>query len=101
MTAVTIVAFLLSWSPYAFVSLVATIKGHHVLTPGEAEIPELLAKASVVYNPIIYTFMNNRFRLTLWEILSGNRGRIAPENRPRNVPATDNGSTKADYSNVV
>lgn len=99
MTGVTICAFLFSWSPYTFVSLAATIKGQHVLSPGEAEIPELLAKASVIYNPIIYTFMNDRFRLTLWEILSGNRGRVGPELRTRNGTATENDSTQADNSN--
>lgn len=87
MTTATIVAFLLSWSPYAIVSLAAAIKGRHVLTGGEAEIPELMAKASVIYNPIVYTIMNERFRRTLWVILSGNRTGVEPEGS-RN--ATDN-----------
>ena len=65
MTIMAITAFVLSWSPYCVVSLVATFKGGHVLTAGEAEIPELLAKASVVYNPFVYTAMNDRFRATL------------------------------------
>ncbi|CAH3149580.1 unnamed protein product, partial [Porites evermanni] len=81
MTAVTIGAFLLSWSPYALVSLTATVKGHHVMTSGESEIPELMAKASVIYNPIIYTFINDKFRHTLWGILSGNRGIVLPRGR--------------------
>ena len=76
----TMVAFLLSWSPYCIVSFTATIKGHHVLTSGEAEIPELMAKASVVYNPIIYIIMNERFRRTLVRIIIGNnRPRVAPD----------------------
>lgn len=29
-----------------------------MLTSGEAEIPELMAKASVIYNPIVYTIMH-------------------------------------------
>ena len=69
MTIMAITAFVLSWSPYCVVSLVATFKGGHVLTAGEAEIPELLAKASVVYNPFVYTAMNDRFRATLKKIL--------------------------------
>lgn len=49
-----------------------------MLTPGEAEIPELMAKASVVYNPIVYMIMNERFRRKLWVILSGNGGHVVP-----------------------
>ena len=98
MTAVTIGAFLLSWSPYAVVSLLASIKGHHVLSSGEAEIPELLAKASVIYNPIIYTFMNDKFRHTLWGILSGNRGQVEPGDQTRNGTVTENGSVYPDQS---
>lgn len=69
MTAMSVIAFALSWSPYCFVSLAAVFTGNHVIESGEAEVPELLAKASVVYNPIVYTIMNNRFRATLLRIL--------------------------------
>ena len=69
MTAMSVIAFALSWSPYSFVSLAAVFTGNHVIEAGEAEIPELLAKASVVYNPIVYTIMNSRFRATLLCIL--------------------------------
>lgn len=69
MIALAVAAFVLSWSPYCFVSVFATIRGSAVLTPGEAEVPDLLAKASVIYNPIVYTIMNDRFRGTLLRIL--------------------------------
>ena len=69
MTAMAIAAFVLSWSPYCLVSIIATIRGSTVLSPGEAEVPDLLAKASVIYNPIVYTVMNDRFRITLWQIV--------------------------------
>ena len=74
MTAMSVVAFALSWSPYCFVSLAAVFTGNHVIVSGEAEIPELLAKASVVYNPVVYTIMNSRFRATLLRILHVRRG---------------------------
>ncbi|KAL9974570.1 hypothetical protein ACROYT_G011621 [Oculina patagonica] len=67
--AMAIAAFVLSWSPYCFVSIIATIRGTNTLTRGEAEVPELLAKASVIYNPIVYTVMNDRFRATLLRII--------------------------------
>ena len=69
MIAMSIAAFVLSWSPYCFVSLVATIRGSTVLSPGEAEVPDLLAKASVVYNPIVYTVMNDKFRDSLKRVI--------------------------------
>ena len=75
MTAMSVIAFALSWSPYCFVSLAAVVTGNHVIESGEAEAPELLAKASVVYNPIVYTIMNNRFRATLLRILRVRRRR--------------------------
>jgi len=78
MTTATISAFLLSWFPYCIVSFTATITGRHVLTAGEAEIPELMAKASVIYNPIVYTIMNERFRRTLRVIATGNGGHVVP-----------------------
>ena len=68
-TAMSVIAFILSWAPYCFVSLVAVFTRKHVIALWEAEIPELLAKASVVYNPVIYTIMNSRFRATLLRIL--------------------------------
>lgn len=69
MTAMSGIAFALSWSPYCFVSLAAVFAGNQVIESGEAEVPELLAKASVIYNPIVYTIMNSRFRATLLRIL--------------------------------
>jgi len=89
MTTATISAFLLSWSPYCIVSFSATITGHHLLTPGEAEIPELMAKASVIFNPIVYMIMNERFRRKLWTIVSGNGVHVVPgssRNRTDNFP---------------
>ena len=69
MTVMSVTAFVLSWSPYCFVSLAAVFTHKPVIASGEAEVPELLAKASVVYNPIVYTIMNNRFRATLLRVL--------------------------------
>ena len=43
MTALSVVLFVPSWSPYYLVSVFAVFTGKHVITSGEAEIPELLA----------------------------------------------------------
>ncbi|XP_031572514.1 melanopsin-like isoform X2 [Actinia tenebrosa] len=75
MIIMTIVAFVISWSPYCAVSLGAMFRRGHVLAHGEAEIPELLAKSSVIYNPIIYMTMSKNFRKTvkrtIFQSLSG------------------------------
>nr|AXN75739.1 opsin [Exaiptasia diaphana] len=65
----SIVAFVVSWSPYCVISLAAMFSHRHVLKPGEAEIPDLLAKSSVIYNPIIYTLLSRQFRENLTSIL--------------------------------
>ena len=73
MTVIAIVAFMLSWAPYCLVSIVAVFKGSYVFTSGESEIPELMAKASVVYNPIVYIITNSTFRASLWKVISCKR----------------------------
>lgn len=73
MTFLCIIAFLISWLPYTAVSVAAVVKGSHGLSSGEAEIPELMAKASVIYNPIVYTVMNGAYRASLWGMISGDR----------------------------
>lgn len=65
LTATALAAFILSWSPYCFVSVISIFRGNNLLSPGEAEIPALMAKASVIYNPFVYTVLNKRFRMTL------------------------------------
>ena len=73
MTVLAIAAFMLSWAPYCFVSIIAVFKGSHVFTSGEAEIPELMAKASVIYNPIVYLITNSNYRASFWKIVSCKR----------------------------
>nr|AXN75743.1 opsin [Exaiptasia diaphana] len=65
MVALSFIAFLLSWSPYCFVCLAAMFQNTYAIKDGEAEIPELMAKASVLYNPFIYVGMNKDARKTL------------------------------------
>lgn len=69
MIAITILAFLISWSPYCIVSLIAICNSTYILADGEAEIPELMAKSSVIYNPLVYAVMNGDFRKTAKRLL--------------------------------
>ena len=92
MTAMCIGAFLMSWLPYASVSLAAIINGSHILSSGEAEIPELMAKASVIYNPVVYTVMNGAYRASLWRMVSGNNLRIRGQEYQVTTSAVRGGS---------
>lgn len=73
-------AFFVSWSPYCIVSLIGTIIGHESTTPSVSLIPEMMAKASVIYNPILYVLLNAKFRVTLMQLFSWSRvGAFATE----------------------
>ena len=65
MIGVAVLAFMVSWSPYCIVSIVAVFNKTFIVRNGEAEIPELMAKASVIYNPVVYALMNAGFRRTV------------------------------------
>ena len=69
-------AFFISWFPYAFSSLVGSAYGRESVSPSYSLIPELMAKASVIYNPIIYVLLNSKFRLTLLHMLSCSWNRV-------------------------
>lgn len=56
------VAYLVAWTPYAVVSLVAMIAGPDVIGEVTASIPAYIAKSSVCYNPIVYVFLYKRLR---------------------------------------
>ena len=63
MVALMISCFLIAWLPYALVS-VTVMTGHkHVLSETATLVPQVLAKSSLIYNPIIYAFMNRKVRL--------------------------------------
>jgi hypothetical protein len=53
-----IVAFLVSWLPYAIVCFVK-IAGYDV-TPTVSALPLLCAKSSICWNPIIYVVLNEQ-----------------------------------------
>ena len=70
MIIVAILAFLLSWSPYCTVCLISNFKGTQVIHSNFLScIPPLLAKSSVLYNPMIVTYFNKSFRTTLKRII--------------------------------
>ncbi|GFN78316.1 melanopsin [Plakobranchus ocellatus] len=60
---IMIVVFLVSWIPYVVIGFAEAFGGGMRLSPLVATIPALIAKASCVWNPIIYVAMNANFRM--------------------------------------
>lgn len=58
----TVVCYLLCWTPYSVVAIMATFGRPGIITPIVSVVPSLLAKSSTVINPIIYIFMNKQVR---------------------------------------
>ena len=64
-----IMAYLVAWTPYAVVSLVAASGHKNKLGPLGESIPSYFAKTSCIYNPVIYVLFFKRFRQKLFTIL--------------------------------
>ena len=107
MTVVAVILFFISWSPYCIISLMATAYGKPILKGALSLIPELMAKASVVYNPVVYTFMNTKFRSTLKNVLKLNYNAVYPTNtefvQDGSITAegTANNVQELDVKNIV
>ncbi|XP_031164551.1 opsin 4xb [Sander lucioperca] len=64
---VVIVVYVLSWSPYACVTMISFAGHANILSPYTKVVPAIIAKASAIYNPIIYAIIHNKYRITLAE----------------------------------
>ncbi|KAM6441473.1 melanopsin-like [Liasis olivaceus] len=62
---VAIVVYVVSWSPYACVTLIAWAGYARILTPYSKSVPAIIAKASAIYNPIIYAIIHPSYRKTI------------------------------------
>ncbi|EMP32790.1 Melanopsin-B, partial [Chelonia mydas] len=62
---VVIIVFVFSWSPYACVTMIAWAGHGNTLTPYSKSVPAVIAKASAIYNPIIYAIIHPRYRKTI------------------------------------
>ncbi|KAI2646614.1 Parapinopsin [Labeo rohita] len=60
MVVVMVMAFLLTWLPYAAFALSVILDPNLYIDPVIASVPMYLAKSSTVFNPIIYIFMNRQ-----------------------------------------
>ncbi|XP_026177513.1 melanopsin-A-like [Mastacembelus armatus] len=67
---VVIVVYVLSWSPYACVTMISWAGHANILSPYSKTVPAIIAKASTIYNPFIYAIIHNKYRMTLAEKFS-------------------------------
>lgn len=70
MVVVMVLAFLLTWLPYAAMALSLMVDSSLQLHPMVATVPVVLAKSSTVYNPIIYIFMNRQVSMDALDLLA-------------------------------
>ena len=57
---VMIAGFVIAWTPYAIVCLVAALSDDNPLSPKAALPPAMFAKSSTIWNPFIYIGMNKQ-----------------------------------------
>ncbi|XP_062831865.1 melanopsin isoform X4 [Anolis carolinensis] len=66
---IVILLYVISWSPYSVVALVAFAGYSHLLTPYMNSVPAVIAKASVIHNPIIYAIVHPKYRMAIAKFL--------------------------------
>lgn len=63
MVVLMVATFLLSWLPYAGLSMLVVFKPDVEISPLVGTVPVYLAKSSTAYNPIIYIYLNKQVNL--------------------------------------
>ena len=58
MITMMIAAFFIAWMPYTVTSAIVVFGYGHLITAPIATMPAVFAKASILYNPVIYVLMN-------------------------------------------
>ncbi|XP_038604413.1 blue-sensitive opsin-like [Tachyglossus aculeatus] len=69
MVIVMVLGFLVCWLPYASFSLWVVTNRGQAFDLRMASIPSVFSKASTVYNPVIYVFMNKQFRSCMLKLV--------------------------------
>ncbi|KAM4703325.1 melanopsin [Rhinophrynus dorsalis] len=62
---IVILLYVVSWSPYSTVALVAFAGYANFLTPYMNSVPAVIAKASAIHNPIIYAITHPKYRMAI------------------------------------
>uniref|UniRef100_A0A8C4RJR2 Teleost multiple tissue opsin 2a n=1 Tax=Erpetoichthys calabaricus TaxID=27687 RepID=A0A8C4RJR2_ERPCA len=61
MVITTVACYLICWTPYGVMALLATFGRPGIISPVASVVPSILAKSSTVINPVIYIMMNKQF----------------------------------------
>ncbi|OCT71963.1 melanopsin-A [Xenopus laevis] len=62
---IVILLYVVSWSPYSTVALLAFAGYASILTPYMNSVPAVIAKASAIHNPIIYAITHPKYRMAI------------------------------------
>ncbi|XP_041032039.1 melanopsin-A [Carcharodon carcharias] len=62
---IVILLYIISWSPYSTVALTAFAGYANILTPYMNSVPAVIAKASAIYNPIVYAITHPKYRAAI------------------------------------
>ncbi|XP_038570773.1 melanopsin-A-like [Micropterus salmoides] len=62
---IVILLYVISWAPYSCAALTAFAGYAHMLTPYMNSVPAVIAKASAIYNPIVYAITHPKYRSAL------------------------------------
>ncbi|KAI4898905.1 hypothetical protein NFI96_006877 [Prochilodus magdalenae] len=79
MVVMMVVAFLVSWMPYATLALMVVFKPDANFSPLVKVMPIYMAKSSTIYNPMIYIYMNKQFRTYAVPFLLCGNNPLPPE----------------------
>lgn len=63
MVVLMVLTFLISWLPYAGLSMLVVFRPDVEIHPLVGTVPVYLAKSSTVYNPIIYIYLNKQVHI--------------------------------------
>ncbi|TFJ96579.1 thioredoxin [Platysternon megacephalum] len=69
MVVVMVAGFLVCWLPYASFALWVVTHRGEPFDVRLASVPSVFSKASTVYNPVIYVFMNKQFRSCMLKLV--------------------------------
>ncbi|XP_076359801.1 rhodopsin-like [Tachypleus tridentatus] len=102
MVGIMIICTLTAWTPYAVVSLIVALGYPQLIGPLAAVSPAIFAKSCVVYNPIVYFFLNPQIQEAIMKTFRRSRPEV--QSAPQldiSLIATNNYTDVARRSSVA
>ncbi|XP_050536762.1 rhodopsin, GQ-coupled-like isoform X2 [Daktulosphaira vitifoliae] len=97
---ILIALFMIAWTPYAIVTAIGQFGEKTLLKPWISSLPAIFAKASVVYNPIVYGLSHPHFRTSVKQFISGYTT-AGESHADFCTPGRNNRLTTANYLNKL